>query len=380
MAVLPSRPSPFAQDGRHQCGRLRKPRRFPATARASAPPSALPRGAWPGPSSGRPSSPPRCARSGGASLRRGVPARRGPDAMPKTWTRAAARAGPPASAWRTAACASAPWRCRARPSARSAWTPSPLSAPAASRRIAGPSTDRWRSPVWEIGHPACPRGCGVSPRERTPQPGSMRTSPVQRRAGPARWFPSLAWKSPLSARCASGRAAASPAARIQEMDPATLQQLREQSGLRLDKEGRFWHRGGLVEHARTLAALHQGIHRAADGRWATRIGRDWAYLDVEDAALWLRRIEPSGASLRGQLASGEWVQIDPATLAAGADDALYARVGGERARLTRDAQLSLGDHLFEDGQDFVLQLGSRRFRIGEDAGPEPVRPPDSITR
>ena len=47
------------------------------------------------------------------------------------------------------------------------------------------------------------------------------------------------------------------------MDPATLRQLREQSGLRLDKEGRFWHRGGLVEHARTLAALHQGIHRAA---------------------------------------------------------------------------------------------------------------------
>src|SRR5207245_9916372 len=101
------------------------------------------------------------------------------------------------------------------------------------------------------------------------------------------------------------------------MDPATLRQLREQSGLRLDKEGRFWHRGGPVEHARTLAALHQGIHRAADGRWATRIGKDWAYLDVEDAALWLRRIGPSGASLRGQLASGEWVEIDPATLAAG---------------------------------------------------------------
>ena len=161
---------------------------------------------------------------------------------------------------------------------------------------------------------------------------------------------------------------------MEAMDPATLRQLREQSGLRLDKEGRFWHRGGLVEHARTLAALHQGIHRAADGRWATRIGKDWAYLDVEDAALWLRRIEPSGASLRGQLASGEWVEIDPARLAAGADDALYARVAGERARLTRDAQLSLGEHLSEDGEHFVLQLGSRRFRIGEDTGPEPVHP------
>jgi hypothetical protein len=192
----------------------------------------------------------------------------------------------------------------------------------------------------------------------------------------------LLWheKSPLPARCASDRVAASRAARMLDVDPATLRQLREQSGLRLDKDGRFWHRGGLVEHARTVAALHQGVHRAPNGRWATRIGRDWAYLEVQDAALWLRRIEPSGASLRGQLASGQWVEIDPATVAAGADDALYARVSGERARLTRDAQLSLSDLLSDDGKDFVLQLGSRRFRIGVDAGPEPLRPPDPISR
>ena len=157
------------------------------------------------------------------------------------------------------------------------------------------------------------------------------------------------------------------------MDPETLQRLREQSGLRLDKEGRFWHRGGLVEHPRTFAVLHQGIHRAPDGRWATRIGKDWAYLDVEDTALWVRRIEPSGTFLRGQLVSGEWVQIDPATLAAGADDVIYARIGGERARLTRDAQLSLSEHLRQDGETFALQLGERRFPIGRDGGPEPVR-------
>ena len=30
------------------------------------------------------------------------------------------------------------------------------------------------------------------------------------------------------------------------MDPAELQLLREASGLRLDKEGRFFHRGGLI--------------------------------------------------------------------------------------------------------------------------------------
>ena len=157
------------------------------------------------------------------------------------------------------------------------------------------------------------------------------------------------------------------------MDPAILQQLREQSGLRLDKEGRFWHRGGLVEHARTAAVLHQGVHRAPDGRWATRIGKDWGYLDVEDAALFIRRIEPESTRLRAQLAAGEWVEVDPSTLAAGADDALYARVGGERARLTRAAQVSLSDHVREERGRFWLELGGRRFPIGVDAGPEPVR-------
>ena len=173
------------------------------------------------------------------------------------------------------------------------------------------------------------------------------------------------------------------------MDPALLKALREQSGLRLDREGRFWHRGGLVEHARTLAVLHQGIHRADDGRWATRIGKEWGYLEVEDAALWIRRVEPgstppasgevpgawpaSDGAARAQLASGEWVEFDPATLASGDDDALYIRVRGERARLTRAAQLALSDALHEEPGGFSLELSGRRYRIGRDTGPEPVR-------
>ena len=167
------------------------------------------------------------------------------------------------------------------------------------------------------------------------------------------------------------------------MDPALLDRLREDSGLRLDKEGRFWHRDGLVEHARTLAVLHQGIHRAADGRWATRIGREWGYLEVEDAALWIRRIETQapaeraggGLLARAQLASGEWVDFDPATLASGADDALYARIRGERARLTRPAQLALSDALSEEPGGFVLGLAGQRYRVGRDHGPEPLRKP-----
>src|SRR3979411_2037069 len=85
-----------------------------------------------------------------------------------------------------------------------------------------------------------------------------------------------------------------PGRRIRSVDPGLLQRMREGSGLRLDREGRFWHRGDLLEHARTVAALHRGLHRAADGRWAVRIGPEWGYVEVEDAGRFIRRIEPRG--------------------------------------------------------------------------------------
>ena len=158
------------------------------------------------------------------------------------------------------------------------------------------------------------------------------------------------------------------------VDPDLLRRLREQSGLRLDREGQFWHRSDRLEHARTLAALHRGLHRAEDGRWAVRIGPEWAYVEVEDAGRFVRRIEPRGRALRAQLATGDWVEVDPATLAAGANDALYLRTPeGERARLTRAAQLSLADFLREQGGAFYLELEGRRDRIGHDTGPENVK-------
>jgi hypothetical protein len=155
------------------------------------------------------------------------------------------------------------------------------------------------------------------------------------------------------------------------VDEAQLQLLREASGLRLDREGRFFHRGGLIEHERTLSVLQRGIHRAPDGRWATRIGSEWGYLDVEDAALFVQQVAQDGTRLRGELTTGEWEELTE--FSAGADDALYARVRGERARLTRAAQASLLPWLHEEAGEFWLQLESLRMPIGVDGGPEPRR-------
>ncbi|MFL5309951.1 MAG: hypothetical protein ACJ79H_05790, partial [Myxococcales bacterium] len=63
-----------------------------------------------------------------------------------------------------------------------------------------------------------------------------------------------------------------------------------------------------------------------------------------------------------------------ASLASGAEDALYVRTpDGDRARLTRAAQLSLADHLREEAGAFWLEMAGSRHRIGRDAGPEDVK-------
>ena len=161
------------------------------------------------------------------------------------------------------------------------------------------------------------------------------------------------------------------------MDEAHLNLLREQSGLRLDREGQFLHQGEVVEHERLALALHRGLHRAPDGRWATRLGSDWAYVQVDDVARFVRAvaIDERLGKLRAELVDGSEAVIDPSTLALGAADALYVRMAdGERARLSRAAQLSLANALIDQGGGkFALRIGERRYPVGADGGPESAR-------
>jgi hypothetical protein len=171
------------------------------------------------------------------------------------------------------------------------------------------------------------------------------------------------------------------------VDEALLQRMREESGLRLDRQGRFLHRGEPVEHQRTAQVLHRGLHRADDGRWATRIGREWAYVEVEDAARFVRRAEAAPERpgwlrlwLLGREDDDAPLLLDAAEpaagLAAAADGALLVRLpDGERALLLRTAQLALQELLHEGPNGFTLDLAGRRVPIGADRGPEPVRRP-----
>lgn len=170
----------------------------------------------------------------------------------------------------------------------------------------------------------------------------------------------------------------------QPADPAAppdLDLLRRQSGLAIDGEGRFLHRGEPISHARTLEVLWGSLQAASDGRWQVQIGQERGDVAVEETPWLVRGLRAAGeppATLTLLLCGGREAPLDPATLRAGADGVLRCRLpGGALARFTRAGQAALGEHLQEDPDDpaqAVLVVGGVRYVLpAREPDPEPER-------
>ena len=156
-----------------------------------------------------------------------------------------------------------------------------------------------------------------------------------------------------------------------DLDPAVLEALRKQSGLSIDLEGRFRHRGEPITHGRTLEVLWSSLQQMADGRYLVRIARESGYVRLEDAPYGVRGVtfEPSGPL--AHLSDGSAEPLAPATLAVDAAGVLHCRVKGgtHRARFTRAAQVALGLALVEDASapaGYALVLDGERHAIGRE--------------
>ena len=158
-------------------------------------------------------------------------------------------------------------------------------------------------------------------------------------------------------------------------DPETLELLRASSGLSIDDEGRFLHRGEPIAHARTLEVLWRSLEPASGGRWLVRVGRESAYVGVAETPWIVRGVEPGdGAAPPSLLLSdGAREPLDPATLRVGDDGVLRCVSSRGPARFGRAAQIALGMALEEDppgSGSFVLAAGGRRWPVARPASPD----------
>jgi hypothetical protein len=152
---------------------------------------------------------------------------------------------------------------------------------------------------------------------------------------------------------------------------------RVRSGIRLDERGQFWHDGEPVLHPAISRAWHRGLERAPDGRYLIRFGRDWAYVTVEDAPFFVRRVSPSVHGLQLSLSNETQELLVPETLTVSSEGVLYCLVSdGQRARFSRQGQADMAPFLRETDGGLGLELGNRVWPIGVDRGSPPPRPED----
>lgn len=133
-----------------------------------------------------------------------------------------------------------------------------------------------------------------------------------------------------------------------------------ESTIRLDKEGRFFHEGNLVEKKSLSDAMHRwlAVH-PDDGRTILTNGYDWCYLVVDDTPAFvvgLKGAPPDAPTL--VLADGSEESLDPASLVQDADGACFTRVkqGRFEARFLRHAQIELAPWLVE-GDPIGISIG-----------------------
>ena len=153
-----------------------------------------------------------------------------------------------------------------------------------------------------------------------------------------------------------------------------------ESSIVLDREGRFWHEGALVEHPKLAAAMHSWIGRHPDdGRFILTNGYDWTYFTVEGAPYLVRAIRIEEGNVVLCLSDDTEETWDPATSRVGQEGALSAQVHATRpggpfeARFTRYAQTSLAPLLVEKveggagANGIALKIGDQTFVIPQQA-------------
>ena len=139
-----------------------------------------------------------------------------------------------------------------------------------------------------------------------------------------------------------------------------------QTGIRLDREGRFWHQGGEVEHRGLRRAFLRWIDVLDDGRPVLRLDDErYAYLDVDDAHLLVTAARWDGDRAFVATNDGAEQELEYSSLRVGGENALYCRVRGDRldARVTTPAYYVLAERLEETDSGFSLRAAGRLFRI-----------------
>lgn len=133
------------------------------------------------------------------------------------------------------------------------------------------------------------------------------------------------------------------------------------------KDGNWYSDDERIDNPRIAMLFSQSIRQNPDGSYFLQVAEERAPITVEDTPYVVRSVDDDGkGGFMLILNDGTREALDPATLAIGADNVLYARVkgGDHRARFLRNAYNHLSGNFHSDAAGrFFIQLGSKKYPL-----------------
>ena len=147
----------------------------------------------------------------------------------------------------------------------------------------------------------------------------------------------------------------------------------EVSSIFIDKEGRWFYQGLEMVRRDIVLLFYQHLHLDGQGQYLIRLGGEERYLEVEDTAFMVSRIDlqthgDGGASFRIWLNDDSQAALNLDTLFVGKGNVLYCRVKEGRfpARFRRQAYYQLAEHVQEKNGKYLISLNGRSHLIRQD--------------
>ena len=114
------------------------------------------------------------------------------------------------------------------------------------------------------------------------------------------------------------------------MDPELLEALRRDSGLRVDRDGRFFFHERPVENTRVQGLFHRHLEVRADGEVTLTVGAQWAYVACETVASFVDALAVDDGQLTARLRDGRRVVTPSPRLGFAPDGRCYVWLGEGR--------------------------------------------------
>jgi uncharacterized protein len=141
---------------------------------------------------------------------------------------------------------------------------------------------------------------------------------------------------------------------------------REDSGLRIDRRGRWFHDDEPVEHPNIIEAFNRGLRVMDDGRYQLHFGNDWCFVQVEQCGFTIVAVDDAEGdrlSVRLSDRTAEWLELE--SLSEDDEGVLVAKVkeGKASARFSREAQFQFAERMEENEGGLLLKVGGKRIPI-----------------